>query len=85
MILLAWDAYCEEREETERMIFGAQGTRIEPAPHRHPEWYEEERLTMGERFLLAAREHNRNWRLSGRDKPRPGARPRSASKVPAKR
>ncbi len=28
MILLAYQGYCEEREETERMMYGAQGIRL---------------------------------------------------------
>lgn len=36
MILLAYDGYCEEREETERMLFAAAGNPLPAKPKRKP-------------------------------------------------
>lgn len=59
MIDLAWKGWCQQREEYERMLYGAQGIRLPPIPPDDDDGMAD--LPMTTKWRMITRDHNARW------------------------
>ncbi len=67
VIELAWKGWRQQREELERMMYGAQGIRLPVLPDEDDEGPQ---IPMATKWRLIARDHNAHWRAKERAKAR---------------
>lgn len=82
--MIAWKAYCEEIEDYERIIYGAQGIRLPPKVRSIDKALAA--LTPSERWALRVKKHNAEFsgreRAIARGKARAAERRKAAASAP---
>lgn len=81
LILLAWEGYKEDREELERIMFGANGHHLPAPPPRDEEWMVGDPPPLARKMRAILRAHDKAYRAEQAER-RAGAMQTVPRKLP---